>query len=207
MPDLILASASPRRVEMLRNIGIDFRVVPSNVEENPAGVIRPIDLVRGCAQLKTDAVSKTFPDSWVLGADTIVVINGEVLGKPVNDTDAVRMLRKLSGRKHRVISAFCVAKMSESQKVLDYVETQVWFKKLTDDEIRGYVSTGEPLDKAGAYGIQGIGCFLVKEIKGSYTNVVGLPLAEVVDVLVELGACKPFEKSSRQILQQRGQND
>ncbi len=204
MPNLILASASPRRAEMLKNIGIDFGVVPSNVEENPEGVIPPIDLALKCAQLKADAVSKRFPNSWVLGADTIVVVDGEVLGKPVNDTDAVRMLGKLSGRRHKVVSAFCVANVSERRKVLDYVETQVWFKKLTDDEIKGYVSTGEPLDKAGAYGIQGIGSFLVKEIKGSYTNVVGLPLAEVVDVLVELGVCRPFEKSRGQIPQQRG---
>ena len=193
MSALILASASPRRIEMLRNVRIDFNIVPSEVEESSVNARNPHECVKECARLKAFDVAKKYPDSWILGADTIVVINSEILGKPVDENHAVEMLRKLSGKRHRVISAFCLMKGDEGKSVIESVETEVLFKRLSDYEIRGYVATGEPMDKAGAYGIQGIGSFLVKEIKGSYTNVVGLPLAEVIDALTELGVARPFE--------------
>ena len=193
MSALILASASPRRIEMLRNVRIDFNIVPSEVEESSVNARNPHEYVKECARLKAFDVAEKYPDSWVLGADTIVVIDSEILGKPVDENHAVEMLRKLSGKRHRVVSAFCIVRGDSGKNVVESVETELLFKHLSDYEIRGYVATGEPMDKAGAYGIQGIGSFLVKEIKGSYTNVVGLPLAEVIDALTELGVARPFE--------------
>ncbi len=182
---------------MLKNVEIDFEVVPSNVEEDPDDASDPRDYVCRCAQRKAVAVAEKFPGAWILGADTIVVVDNDILGKPVDNNEAASMLRKLSGRKHVVVTAFCLVGGPEGKKILKFVETEVTFKRLTDEEIDGYVATGEPLDKAGAYAIQGIGSFLVKEIKGSYTNVVGLPLAEVIDVLAGLEISRPFEKSLR----------
>ncbi len=193
MTDLILASASPRRIEMLKNVGISFTVIPSKIEESAVSEKQPSKFVSECARLKAMEISERYPDKWVLSADTIVVINSEILGKPRDVRDAVRMLKKLSGRRHRVISAFCLVKKTEGKSIVECVETEVKFKILTEREITGYVATGEPLDKAGSYGIQGIGSFLVKEIRGSYTNVVGLPLAEVIDHLIDLNVAKPFE--------------
>ncbi len=194
MAEIILASASPRRIEMLKNIGIEFKVFPSNVDENSLDADTPEKFVCKCACLKAVDVAKKYPDAWVLGADTVVVLGSKIMGKPVDSKDAKKMLKELSGREHRVISAFCVTRNFDNRQIVEYVETRVRFKNLTSEEINGYVATGEPLDKAGAYGIQGIGSFLVKEIRGSYTNVVGLPLAEVLDVLVRFGIARPFEE-------------
>jgi len=190
---LILASASPRRKELLQNVGIPLNVIPSSVQESEHGNGTPRDQVLNWAYLKAKSVSDLFPDSWVLGADTIVVIDNKILGKPRNREDASRMLRILSGRKHSVLSSFCILHGNRGARVDGCIETKVVFKELTDDEIRGYVATGEPLDKAGGYAIQGVGSFLVKSINGSYTNVVGLPLAEVLEELSRMGVSKPFE--------------
>lgn len=193
MSDLILASTSPRRIEMLRNVGIKFRVIPSNVKEDIVRGLEPKEYVSECARLKAMEIANKFPDSWVLAADTIVVIDTEILGKPRDDMEAIRMLWKLSGKTHKVISAFCLVRKADGKRIIESVETEVKFKDLTEGEVTGYVATGEPLDKAGAYGIQGVGSFLVKEIKGSYTNVVGMPLTEVIDCMLELKVARPFE--------------
>lgn len=190
---LILASASPRRKELLQNVGIPLKVIPSSVKEpeHRNGTAR--DQVMNLAYLKAKSVSDLFPDSWVLGADTIVVIDNRILGKPRNREDASRMLKILSGRKHSVLSSFSILHGKQRARVDRCIETEVVFKELTDEEIYGYIATREPLDKAGGYAIQGIGSFLVKSINGSYTNVVGLPLAEVLEELSRMGVSKPFE--------------
>jgi len=135
-------------------------------------------------------VAGRYPDAWVLGADTIVLINGEVLGKPRTKDEARAMLRKLSGRTHRVLSGFTILRKSAGTVFTDVVESRVIFKTLSAEEIEWYAETDEPYDKAGGYAAQGMGVSLIREIRGSYTNVVGLPLCEVVDALRQMGAAR-----------------
>jgi septum formation protein len=184
---LILASASPRRKRLLRSVGLDFQIEPSRIAESGLPSGNPAVDAERWAHVKSASVSAAFPDSWVLGADTIVVLDGHIFGKPADPGDAVRMLAKLSGRTHEVITGRCLMKTAAGIHKTGSVLTRVWFKDLSASEIDAYVRTGEPMDKAGAYGIQGIGAFLVKAIEGSYTNVVGLPLCEVLDWLMEEG--------------------
>jgi septum formation protein len=149
------------------------------------------------AEAKTHAVMDQCENSWILGADTIVVLNRTVLGKPKNEDEAFSMLRQLSGREHRVITGFCLVAPDLKKHHSEAVVTRVVFKALTKKEIQGYIATGEPFGKAGSYGIQGIGAFLVKRISGSYTNVVGLPLCALVNALLNTGAIKEFPLPSR----------
>jgi len=186
----ILASASPRRKELLELVGLEFDVVPSDVNEAFHERETPRDHVRRLSREKALAVSRLYPDAWVLGADTIVLINGEILGKPQTKDGAREMLRKLSGRAHRVLSGFTVVKKTGGAVFTDAVESTVVFKDLAADEIEWYVGTDEPYDKAGGYAAQGMGAVLILEIRGSYTNVVGLPLCEVVDALRRMGAAR-----------------
>ncbi len=144
------------------------------------------------AEAKARAVIEKCEGRWILGADTIVVLDRTVLGKPVNEDEAFSMLRRLSGREHRVITGFCLAAPESKKFYSEALVTRVAFKVLTKREILGYVATGEPFGKAGSYGIQGIGAFLVKGIAGSYTNVVGLPLCALVNALLATGAIKEF---------------
>jgi septum formation protein len=191
---LILASQSPRRRELLRAAGIAFRVVVPDVEESwgaaPRG--RYADLARRAALAKASEVAGR-ERGMVLGADTIVVCEGEILGKPADEGDARRMLRKLSGRRHRVYTG--VALVDGSRRVVGYERTEVAFRALSKKQIDWYVSTGEPMDKAGSYAIQGTGAALVRAVRGCYTNVIGLPLPKVLDLLAEFerqtGACRP----------------
>lgn len=183
---LVLASASPRRRELLARLGLLFRVVPSPVEEPPVGV-RPEAGVRRSALFKARSVAEQEPASWVLGADTIVVLGGLIFGKPNSPEEAARMLRSLSGRSHSVFTAICLIHMKRGFSQVDVIQTRVEFRDLSDAEIAAYVRTGEPMDKAGAYGIQGLGAAFVKAVYGSYTNVVGLPLAETVAMLQKNG--------------------
>jgi len=188
---LVLASASPRRKQLLRQIGIPFRTVSSRVREDLLSR-DPLMNARLLAEAKAQAVTEKSGGNWILGADTIVVLDRAVLGKPSNEDEAFFTLRQLSGKEHRVITGFCLiapdSKMSHSEAVV----TRVTFKALTRREILGYIATGEPFGKAGSYGIQGIGAFLVKEIAGSYTNVVGLPLCSLVNALLSNKALKVF---------------
>ncbi len=189
---LILASASPRRQEILGSAGIEFEVIPSQVEEKFLGGESPEEHVTRLAREKAMDIAGKNRDRWVLAADTIVVIDGKVLGKPRDRQEAEEMLRTLSQREHRVITGYCLLQSSSRKSGEGRVITRVRFKALSLEEIRWYLDTGEPFDKAGGYAIQGKAAFMVKEIKGSYTNVVGLPLTEVVEALQDLGAVDLF---------------
>jgi septum formation protein len=183
---VILASASPRRIELLQQLGLRFEIVASGVDEDFRGGESPREHVLRLAGAKAGAVSRLHPDAWVLGADTIVVIDGEILGKPGSPAEAVAMMRKLSGREHRVFTGFSVLSAERGAAVSEAVESAVIFRKLGDDEAAWYAATEEPYDKAGAYAVQGLGAFFIRKIRGSYTNVMGLPLCEVVDVMKRL---------------------
>jgi septum formation protein len=207
---LVLASASPRRHELLRNAGISFTVQPANIDETPLAGEPPRECAERLALEKALAVWRTRPQDRVLGADTIVVVDETILGKPIDDEDAVRMLGLLSGRVHRVITGVCLvgtvisgqwpvtseaAPGAASQSSFEILRTEnrelrtasettlVTMSELSDDEIREYVVTGEPMDKAGAYAIQGIASRWIPRIEGDYSNVVGLPVALVYRML------------------------
>jgi septum formation protein len=193
---LVLASASPRRKQLLRQIGIPFRTMTSRVSEDSLSR-DPLMNARLLAEAKAHAVIERCRGScWILGADTIVVLDRKVLGKPADEDEAFSMLGQLSGRQHRVITGFCLVAPDSKKAHSEAVVTKVTFKVLTKREILGYVATGEPFGKAGSYGIQGIGAFLVKGITGSYTNVVGLPLCALVNALLATGALKEFPISA-----------
>jgi septum formation protein len=174
---LVLASASPRRRELLDAAGFEFTVDVADVDETrhpgePAGAY-----ARRVALAKAEAVAARHPDAFVLGADTVVVLDDEVLGKPVDDADAVRMVTGLAGRSHRVLTAVAIVGQGTTVDAIE--ETVVWMQALTPTEIVAYVESGEPRDKAGAYGIQGRASRFIPKIEGSYSNVVGLPVATV----------------------------
>ncbi len=189
---LILASASPRRAALLQSIGVDFQVVPSGVEEAEAmGRAAPERVAEHLALEKVTVVASLHPDSWVLAADTVVAADGTLFGKPGSVEEAVETLKVLSGRSHRVVTGMALAHHARGVLELQSVCTVVWFKALSDREVEAYVQTGKPMDKAGGYGIQGPGAFLVRAIEGSYTNVVGLPLAETADWLLRHGVIQP----------------
>ncbi|MCH4178469.1 MAG: Maf family protein [Megasphaera sp.] len=178
---LILASGSPRRRELLSQAGIAYMVNPSNYTEESSKKKDPEKFAQVQAIGKARDVAAKYPGQWVLGADTIVAIGDTILGKPGNDKEAAAMLKKLSGQKHSVFTG--VALVKDDALYTKVVETKVWFRRLDEEEIAAYVATGEPRDKAGAYGIQGKAASFVDKINGSYTNVVGLPLAQVCKLL------------------------
>ncbi len=186
---LILASNSPRRRELLRNAGIDFDVVPSGVEEGPPAFDEfPEQYAQRLAREKALSVaSKVEAGRIVLAADTIVVSGDLILGKPSGPLDATRMLRRLSGQTHRVVTAICLIEAPNSVLALDHESTLVTFRELTEDEIRAYVESGEPFDKAGGYAIPGLGSRFIVHISGCYFNVVGLPVALLYDILQKNG--------------------
>ena len=181
----ILASASPRREELLGAVGLAFEVIVSGIEETSHFGEAPEELAKRWAAEKVQAVSRVRPDDWVLGADTIVVLEGTVFGKPANPVEAASMLKQLSGKLHNVITGMSLVHHARRFSRSGAVRTEVGFKELSDAEIGAYVATGEPLDKAGAYGIQGMGASLVRSVRGSYTNVVGLPLCEALEWLLD----------------------
>jgi len=186
---LILASRSPRRYELLKQMGLDFDVIPSGVDEE--GIVQgetPKEHVLRLSEAKTWDPGKQYPDCWVIGADTVVYVDGLILGKPKNHGEAMDMLRRLSGKEHQVLTGFSVHHVGKGKKDREAVETSVKVKPLTEAEVKWYVRTGEPFDKAGAYGIQGIGSFMIESIRGSYTNVVGLPVCELIQMLSRLEA-------------------
>ncbi len=184
MSKIILASASPRRRELLSLAEIKFDLCIKNVDETiPAGM-SPAQAAEHTAMKKAMAVSLINDEAIVLGADTIVVLDGEILGKPKDKDDAYAMLRKLSGKEHEVITGVCLA--VGKQKTVFHSVSKVKFYELSETEIRHYVLTGEPMDKAGAYGIQGRGCTLVEKIEGDYFNIVGLPVARVAREIKKL---------------------
>lgn len=187
---IVLVSASPRRQDLLKQIGVPFEVCPAEVDETlPERVDAPEVLAIELAVNKIRAVAKKFPSRWLLAADTIVVIGRKPLGKPQSANEAFEMLKRLSGRTHRVVTGLCLARTDSKGKIVRQFETSettlVTFRKISDEEIAAYVATGEPMDKAGAYGIQGKAAIFVTKIVGCYFNVVGLPLAKLAMLLKE----------------------
>lgn len=192
MSPLTLASGSPRRRDLLEQLGYRLRIRPADIDETPSPNEDALAYAERMALEKALAVGNGEQDGdvVVIAADTVVHRDGEIFHKPVHAADAERILTELSGQTHQVSTGTCVR--LGGKRLLRVTTTQVRFRTLGRAEIRGYVATGEPMDKAGAYGIQGIGGFLVHSIQGSYSNVVGLPLAEVLADLAELGAPPPF---------------
>ena len=186
----ILASASPRRVELLKDLGLTFAVMPSGADETYRPGETPATHVRRISRAKAMAVAVDHPTAWVLGADTIVVIDGEVLGKPQDREDARRMLRRLSGRAHYVYTGFTVVRKSVSVLCRKTVRSTVFFRPIEEDELQWYIHTDEPYDKAGAYAVQEKGGLFARSIRGSYSNVIGLPVSEVFEVLRKIGAVR-----------------
>jgi len=182
---LILASKSPRRSELLEQAGLTFSVIPSALDESTVTVSIPESYVISLAESKAFDISQKHPAAWIIGADTIVLIDRKILGKPASINEAHDMLQRLSGRTHQVLTGYCICCKKKNRVFSETVKTDVRFKKLTAAEIKWYIQTGEPFDKAGAYAIQGMGTFLVKSINGSYTNVVGLPVCEVIEFLIK----------------------
>ncbi|NLA35586.1 MAG: septum formation inhibitor Maf [Actinobacteria bacterium] len=189
MRPLILASGSPRRRELLAEAGYRFSVHPADIDETPLPYEKPEDYVERLAAHKAAAVAAELGDgardAVVVGADTIVVLGKELLGKPVDAADAASMLRRLSGRVHHVLTG--VAVCSRELTTAISVESAVWFRELDDDEIDAYVAGGEPLDKAGSYAIQGGGAAFVEEIEGAFDNIVGLPVSWLAGLLMPVG--------------------
>ena len=178
LPNIILASESPRRADLLKQIGLEFEVSPSEIEE-PQITVSPAIAVQELAILKARTVAAKFDAGIVIGADTVVVIDGQPIGKPENDADAVQILRRLSGNQHEVITGVALIDIKRKNEVVWAEQTAVYFRTLHESEIIAYVRSGEPSDKAGAYGIQGRAGAFVERIEGCYFNVVGLPLASL----------------------------
>jgi septum formation protein len=190
MVEIILASASPRRMELLRQIGVQFQQQVAEIDENLRHNETPDAYVTRLALEKARAVHALVGDDEVpvLGADTAVVVDNEILGKPRDEVHAARMLRQLAGREHRVLSAVALVARHEAHRVS---ESRVWFRSLTDDEIAAYWLTGEPVDKAGGYAVQGIGAIFIEQLQGSYSGVMGLPVFETAQLLQEFGIQLP----------------
>jgi len=185
-PQFILASASPRRKELLNQAGLSFKIVPAEIDESPKPNESPQDYVLRLSLEKARKIGGTLP---VLGADTVVSIGGMLLGKPGDPVEAMEMLKRLAGKTHLVHTGVSVVSGAKEESI--FTATEVTFIDATDDQIRDYIATGEPFDKAGGYGIQGQGSFLVESTKGSFTGVVGLPVEETLLLLEKFGVTKP----------------
>ena len=207
---IILASASPRRKELLERLGFTVKIIPASLDEIRMDEELPENFAKRMARQKcltvvdrlqttllpadapparpTGLTTRGGETRWVIGADTIVVLGSEVLTKPKDTNDAARMLHLLSGKRHRVITGFCIHDLRKNKEGVQAVSTEVLFKTLTSVEIEKYIAVGESMDKAGSYAVQGVGAYLVDSIVGSYTNVVGLPLCQMVEMMEEMGA-------------------
>lgn len=184
---IILASASPRRRELLAGTGLIFSVDPGDYEEDMGLALKPHQLAKFLSSEKAKAVAVRYPDALVIAADTFIVCRGKLLGKPHTPEEARRMLGLLNGTSHSVITGFTVLDTNTKKRLSRSVETKVYFRKMSAQEIEAYVKTGEPLDKAGAYAIQGLGAVIVKKIEGDYFNVMGLPLCSLTEALKKFG--------------------
>jgi septum formation protein len=203
---LILASKSPRRNEFMKQLGFDVEVIPSGVEEDviqkgssrlsrQAVKKHAVDL----AEAKALDVGRRYSNRWIIAADTMVYVDGSILGQPKTSREAIGMLRCLSGREHWVFTGFSVQHREKGMGDREVVQTAVKMKTLTSREMEWYVRSGEPFDKAGGYAIQGIGSFMIESIRGSYTNVVGLPLYELIRMLIRLGAVAISDRGFRMV--------
>ena len=182
---LILASQSPRRLKLLEQLGLHPEVIPSTLPEEFDDSLSIEENIKSFAELKAKSVSENIEDGIIVGADTVVVLDEEVLGKPADSTEAFKMLRKLSGNMHSVITAFCVYSTPEERYISAVETTKVFFKEQSDEEIERYISIEKPFDKAGAYGIQDKTAVFVKKIEGSYENVMGFPLTLFYKVMTD----------------------
>lgn len=188
---IILASQSPRRKELLETAGLDFDILAADINEEAVPFQGdPGAYAQTLSRLKAQAIAGTEPDAWIIGADTIVVSGETILGKPKSRSHALSMLTALNNDTHSVFTGYTIIRQDQGVSVSCSVETRVTFKAMRPEEIAWYADTDEPYDKAGAYGIQGIGAFMVKEIQGSYSNVVGLPVCEIIDTLMTLNVIK-----------------
>jgi len=187
MRKIILASASPRRKELLEKIGLKFEVEPSNYAEDMHSRLSPDKLARAISLEKARAVARKHKNAIVIAADTFIVFRGKIMGKPNTEAEARKMLMALRGKSHSVITGFTILDTEENKVLTKSVETVIHIKKLTPEEIDGYVKSKEPLDKAGAYAIQGLGSVIVERIEGDYFNVMGLPLSALAESLKEFG--------------------
>ena len=183
MSRLILASSSPRRKALLEQIGLDFEVIPSTVPETWNPGLSPAAIAQTLARRKAEEVARRISSGLVIGADTLVVLDETILGKPADRPEAVQTLKALSGKPHDVITALAVMEVESRRIIVEAESTRVYFKEIPNREIEAYVDTGEPMDKAGAYGIQSKGILFVRRIEGCYTNVVGLPIPRLAAIL------------------------
>lgn len=191
---MILASKSPRRKEILENIGFNLKIKSEEVEEI-SDKLEITEKIMEIAYKKVEAVAYKFPDEYVVGADTIVELNGEIIGKPKDEKEAFKILKNLSGKTHNVITAYSFINKSKNILIQDYSITKVFFKDLSDEMINWYISTKEPMDKAGAYGIQEKGSIFVEKIEGDFFTVMGFPIEKFMTRLLELGiSLKDIEK-------------
>lgn len=184
---IVLASASPRRKELLELVGLEFTVEPSNSDENIQPELEPHKLARSLSLEKANVVAQNHRNAIVIAADTFVLLDGMILGKPVTETEATVMLGRINGKQHSVITGFTILDTVSNKVISESVETKVSIKNLTPKEIEAYVKTGEPLDKAGGYAIQGLGSVIVEGIEGDYYNVIGLPLCALAENLKKFG--------------------
>ncbi len=190
MPDMktiILASASPRRKEILEKTGLKFKVDKSGCEEITDPGMRPHEIARFLSREKARHVAAKYRDALIIAADTLVFLRGRLFGKPCNEEDAKEMLKALSGKAHSVITGFTIIDTASNKELSRSVQSKVFFKRLSRDEIAAYIRSGEPLDKAGAYGIQGLGALLVRRIEGDFFNIMGLPLYALAGSLKKFG--------------------
>jgi len=183
--EVILASGSPRRRAYLESLGIVFRVIAADITETILAEESPVHYVERMAREKAESVGRNYPDRWVVAADTVVCFDDMILGKPIDENDAIKTLLHLSGQEHVVHTGVCLLNKALNVCDIRVVGSRVIFQDYSEDVIRAYVNSGEPMDKAGSYGIQGKGAFLVREIHGSYSNIVGLPLCEFIEMLAQ----------------------
>lgn len=184
---IVLASASPRRKELLEKLGFEFTVEASNSDEAVRPGVEPHELAESLSREKASMVGRNHRNALVIAADTFILLDDMVLGKPASETEARDMLQRITGRQHSVITGFTILDTASNKAISESVETRVYMRKLTLKEIDAYVKTGEPLDKAGAYAIQGLGSVIVERIEGDYFNVIGLPLSALTESLKEFG--------------------
>jgi septum formation protein len=187
MKTIILASASPRRKELLEKIGLRFKVEPSNYEEDMQSGLEPHEFAQKISLEKAEVVASRHKNAIVIAADTLIVSGSQILGKPHTENEARKILETINGKPHSVITGFSVIDTGENKTLSKSVETKVYIRKLTSAEIDAYVKSKEPLDKAGAYAIQGLGAVIVEKIEGDYFNVIGLPLSALTEALKEFG--------------------
>lgn len=196
MRKIILASGSPRRKQILEQVGLNFTVEVSDYEEKSIPGVSPSEFVETLSLEKANVVAKNHNDAIIIGADTIVVLDNQILGKPKTKQDAREILKKLSGNTHSVFTGFTIIDTVNKRTITNHVETKIRFKNLSEEEILAYIETGEPMDKAGAYGVQDKGALFVEHIEGDYSSVMGLPIVKIFEILKELGIdiLKTYEK-------------